>query len=152
MVASSLKLIEYRTEDGAVFELKVSPAVAAALSSNGGRLKEVTFTDLGNGQFELTEERIRKRPEVEPKPGCWEGPRFPFNRFLGEHRPGWNGGPSIDERGRCGLCHGAQLSAGEYCLSCERCGRDRAIPLPPEQARRRAPKDGRLRGGCQGKR
>jgi hypothetical protein len=154
MATGCLRLIEYRTEDGSVFQLRVSPDVAQALKGGEGRLKEVTFTDLGDGRFELTEEHARKRPHApRPKPGQWEGPRFQFSLYLGESRATWRGGQVIDERGRCGMCHDQRLPAHVYCLSCNRSGRELEIPgaapKPKAKAHRRSDK---LKGGLAGKR
>jgi hypothetical protein len=164
MPTSCLRLIEYRTEDGARFKLEVSAAIAAVLRAEEAPLKESPFADVAiKGEYgevvpldpdqldsRTQGRRVAERPMPQGNP--WEGPRFSFPLLLGEHRPGWNGGVSIDERGRCGICHGLRLPSSAYCLSCDRSGRDREIPTPPEQVRRRRPKDGRLKGGLAGKR
>jgi hypothetical protein len=164
MATCSLRWIEYRTEDGIRLKLQVSAEIAAVLRAEDPERKEDVFADvtvkgehgdvcpLDPDQLDpgTAGRRVAQRPM--PLGNPWEGPRFSFTLYLGEHRPGWNGGEAIDERGRCGLCHGLWLPPHVYCLSCDRSGRDAAIPCPAEQVRRRAPKDGRLRGGLAGKR
>src|SRR5215218_10310395 len=154
-MATCMRLIEYRTDDGSVFRLEVSAAIAEALRDHGGALREDVFADVTvRGEAgdvcpldpdQLDPGTARRRVEQRPMPlgNPWEGPRFTFSLFLGEHRPGWNGGVSIDERGNCGICHNHRLPPYVYCLGCDRCGRDAAIPSPPEQVRRRRPKDSR---------
>jgi hypothetical protein len=155
-----LTWIEYRTDDGLAVELRVSPELAEALDAADPRLKEVTFTDLAGklrhgdhrrgldpDRLELGMERRHAAQRHTPVASSWEGPRFHFSLLLGEGRPGWLGGETVDDRGRCGLCHGQWLPPYACCLACCRTGRDDAIPTPGEQVRRRAPRPSRSRSG-----
>lgn len=155
-----LTWIEYRTDDGLAVELRVSPELAEALDEADPRLKEVTFTDLAGklrhrdhrrgldpDRLGIGMERRHAAQRHTPVGSSWEGPRFTFSLLLGEGRPGWMGGETIDDRGRCGLCHGAKLPPWAYCLACDRCGRDGSIPTPGEAVRRRAHRPARSKDG-----
>jgi hypothetical protein len=155
-------LYEVRTDAGTTLRVRVSLEIARILADEGSPLRETAFSDLpsdANGHEGLDPDQLdaqtgRRRVERRPMPtgNPWEGPRYHFPLLLGENRAGWLGGECEDAEGRCGVCHNARLPAVGYCLGCDRSGRDGSIPTPGEQVRRRAPRNGRLKGGLGGKR
>jgi hypothetical protein len=158
----AIRLYETRTDEGVILRVRVSLEIARILADEGSPLRETAFSDLpseANGREGLDPDQLdaktgRRRIEQRPMPtgNPWEGPRYHFPLLLGENRPGWLGGECRDGAGRCGVCHGARLPLVAYCLACQRCGRDGAIPTSAEPARRRAPRGGKLKGGMRGKR
>jgi hypothetical protein len=156
------RVVEYTTADGVTLRFRVSPEVAAVLADEGPALREMTLTDLAGMKhhqhdvrsgldpervIEGIARRVARRRTREARGNPWTGPRHQFGCFLGETRPNWLGGEAIDDEGVCRLCRGRKLSASTYCLSCDRSGRDDAIPTPGERVRRRAPKPARSRSG-----
>lgn len=131
--------------DGEPVEVEVRADVAAVLAATEPRLKERTCTDLGIDPDQVVDGVRRDGTYV----GFgWEGPRFKFDRLVGESRI-WNGPPA-----RGDFCHDARLEPGTYCLCCDRSGRDKEIPKPTghdlerrRERKRRAHVRGRLKGG-----
>ena len=82
---------------------------------------------------------------------------FRFHHFLGQ-TPTWAGPDGLRDRveledGRavweCHFCGGQVLAIDDYCLGCDRCGRELEIPAPRDDEQpmpRSLPADG-LRGG-----
>jgi hypothetical protein len=99
----------------------------------------VNVTDLG---FEPLAPPVRRSRAPHRLPGgnAWEGPRYRFRRLLGASEI-WTGPPVPGQ-----FCHGRRLSRGEYCLDCERSGRDQQIPSAGDLPAVRQ-YNGRLRGG-----
>lgn len=140
--------LTYRDAYGFLQTLRVTTAERrAVLSARRGaaranarwRAHHVTFTDLG-ATIDAAEEII-SRPSQQGN--AWEGPRFGFSHLIGE-------GVVWQERGE-DFCGGRSLRMDEYCLGCDRCGRDLVIPSPDDR-RVRNHRDSGLLGGCEGKR
>lgn len=95
--------------------------------------REVTFTDLG-----LQPDQIPDRTEESPIV-------MHFAHLLGT-REVWSGDPKPnghpDE-----FCGDRELEHDEYCLGCDRCGRELQIRGPGDLPRRRSYRRGRLKGG-----
>lgn len=141
--------IEYPTADGVKIVIQVPDDVALALVElDAPREGAVMGTRLANLDW-LDEAATRRRvaQRRDPTGNPWEGPRFRFSLLLGEGRPNWTGGETIDDAGRCGICHDAWLPPYAACLACCRTGRDDAIPTPGERMRKRAPRQSRSRSG-----
>jgi hypothetical protein len=154
MPATGIQLVEYLTADGTTITIEVSPDIAEVLASDGPRLKEVTFTDCAGRLYpgdnwagldpdRLDVKTVRRRVDQRPMPlgSPWDGPRFKFTQILGESGT-WRGEPRYFE-----FCGGKPLASYQYCLDCDRCGKDHLIPTPGEQVRRRAPRPSRSRSG-----
>jgi hypothetical protein len=145
------RVVEYTTADGVTLRFRVSPEVAAVLADEGPALREMTLTDLAGMKHHQHDVRSGLDPErvIEgiARRVARRRTREARGCFLGETRPNWLGGEAIDDEGVCRLCRGRKLSASTYCLSCDRSGRDDAIPTPGERVRRRAPKPARSRSG-----
>lgn len=140
--------IRYRDAHGFLQTLMVTTAEKRAVDAlrrkarrDDARWRErhVTFTDLGT-DLDATEEVV-SRPSQQGNP--WEGPRFGFAHLIGE-------GVVWERKGE-DFCHGRKLRLDEYCLGCDRCGRDLVIPTGQDR-RTRNHRDSGLLGGCRGKR
>lgn len=90
----------------------------------------------------LKERLLRKAESIEKfaDKNPWSGPRFGFTRYIGESRT-WYYPPKRFE-----FCHGVELGEDEYCLDCDRSGKDARIPKPTRR-RPPAPKNDGLKGG-----
>lgn len=108
------------------------------------RMNERSFTDLGIDPDIFPDGKDRRLPKLQrgARPYVWEGPRFEFLTYLGSGET-WNGPGQKD------FCRGRHLNRDEYCLSCDRCGRDAEIPRPPKQKKsaRYPHRRGKLKGG-----
>jgi hypothetical protein len=155
----------------------LSPEVAAVLDEPDPPFKEVTFTDLtagrprgtrGSGSPDEFVEVVGRGAKPKPigylryayepgergkaakraeKAGEWQGPRLSFDRYLGESAI-WRGPEWLGAK-PCPFCRGRRLGGHEYCLGCNRSGKDGLIPHPTEaelRMLRRAERDG-LAGG-----
>ena len=161
-VAEPVYTIRYRDAHGFLQELTVSRATALAIRRIRKKYKRdrekwdarhVDFTDLSrdvNADQKVPEGSNQllgpKRRSQQGNP--WEGPRFSFDRLIGESRT-WRGDPVIN--GWCTFCNRAPLSTGECCLGCTRTGKDHLIPTPTpadhKRLNRYRPKDDGLKGG-----
>lgn len=136
--------------DGGPVEVEVRADVAELLAATEPRLKERTCTDVGIDPDQVVDGVRRDGTYVG---FAWEGPRFQFDRLIGESRI-WNGPPGRLPDGRCEFCLDSEIETSTLCLGCERSGRDKQIPRPTgydlerrRERKRRAHVRGRLKGG-----
>lgn len=143
-IATPCPRILFVDQVGVVVEVEVEPNVAREMRTfdkharNGEKKRrnhERACTDLEvrdrEGAHELdprefTEDDARRhaRARTPAKPlHDWEGPRFEFSLFLGDSEI-WQGPEQAD------FCRGRKLAKHEYCLACNRSGRDNVIPRP----------------------
>ncbi len=114
--------------------IEVSPRVLKALTAREPKLKERLLHNPDS-----RESIAAAQEEIWGGPGNpWEGPRLGFDLFLGQS-PTWSGAESLwlwDEalgEWVCRFCqHLKQLSAGTYCLGCDRSGKAKLIGHPTE--------------------
>jgi|GEM_PF-4775733 len=146
------KLYRYRDQHGVEHELWVEAKTWRGLEAIDRMTRRAnakwaklhtTFTDLP------PKTEVEQAPVPVSQGNPWEGPRYTFSRLVGESRT-WHGRP--DKGSRCTFCNNSKLEPHEYCLGCDRCGRDEVIPKPTaaELKKRRnrqyRPKPG-LKGG-----
>lgn len=149
--------IRYRDGRGHLQELRVSRADARAVrairrtakrAQKRWESRHVTFTDAKINAKGL---RAHQRPRIDGG-YPWEGPRFHFDRLIGEGEV-WAGPVVVEVEGQryCTLCWDRELPPDTYCLGCDRSGRDRDIPPPSPSdlalRRAQAPKRDGFRGG-----
>jgi hypothetical protein len=141
-----LRVHRFQDHDGQWQTVEVRADIADLLEATEARLKERTCTDAGLDPNAVVNGHL---PDGTFVGFAWEGPRFQFGHIIGESRI-WNGPPEPGE-----FCGWAELEPGQYCLCCQRSGKDPAIPRvtrsdverrkEPEQ--RRAYVKGKYKGG-----
>lgn len=119
--------------------------------------KEVNFTDVAGGrrrkeggEVPTIEASVTDRlPTLTDKAGCFEGRRYSFDRLIGVNAI-WTG--PRPKTAKCPFCRGADLKLEEYCLRCDRSGRDAVIGKPSklELSRMKDPVLHRDRGNLAG--
>lgn len=146
------KTIRYRDRYGNLQELRVSKLVARAYNTivknyynaeKRWERRHIAFRDIGAEDakpLDVAEDSpdlpINRR-KLRSGASQWEGPRLRFDRLLGESTV-WDGPPGRDAKRRCEFCHSAPLEPHEYCLGCDKCGRDYMVrkPTRAEMAKR----------------
>lgn len=136
-----LRSITIRNDDGTELKVYVTEEIARVIRDLGiaakkrearHKKREKTFSEIG------VDARIFEAP-----------PRFRW--LIGESRI-WNGEPqiAIDGQRVCSFCWGSELPRYAYCLGCDACGRELAIPGLTDDERtecRRAGAADGLKGG-----
>jgi hypothetical protein len=103
--------------------LKTGQPARKGVKHNGKRL--VPLVGFLNVENEAAFRALVPRAEGAP----WEGPRYTFSHLIGEgqtwHGPGSQWRATEDGHFVCAGCGGARLAAHQYCLMCDRHGREK---------------------------
>jgi len=114
----------YRAHVRTETDVKIRREVRPRKERSAGRLRGYLNVEL--------ETAFRVMNRVDPG-NPWEGPRFSFSHLLGES-PTWMSGTMNSDQNVwrdvggvwvCGFCGGGKLQTHQYCLGCDRCGRDK---------------------------
>jgi hypothetical protein len=104
------------------------------IKHNGKRL--VPLVGFLNVENEAAFRALVPRAEGSP----WEGPRYTFSHLIGEgqtwHGPGSQWRATEDGHFVCAGCGGERLAAHQYCLMCDRHGRETRCRRRPTTDRR----------------